>query len=289
MYKKILTIAFFISISGCEFIKKIITRKEKTQIKLIARVHDKYLYLEDIKDLVPKRGSSIDSSFIVGTYVDDWIKKQLMLNTAKHELEIDQADMERRLQNYKYQLIIYEYAKKFIKLNLDTVISESEIQNYYQEHLKDFELKQNIIKSIFLKIPHEVPVISKIKSLLLSEKEGSIELLKSYAFSYASMFSFEDSTWVDFDNLILNTPFYDEIPNQVQTLKRRKFIETSDSTSVYYIKIKDYKIEDQISPLAFVRNQIINTIINKRKIELQVKHEDDIYQNAKKNKEYEVY
>jgi hypothetical protein len=44
-----------------------------------------------------------------------------------------------------------------------------------------------------------------------------------------------------------------------------------------------------VSPLEFVKEDIKNIILNKRKVELARKLEDDVYENAAKRKDFEVF
>jgi peptidyl-prolyl cis-trans isomerase SurA len=58
---------------------------------------------------------------------------------------------------------------------------------------------------------------------------------------------------------------------------------------LYFLKIDAYKISDNVSPLEFVKHDIKNIILNKRKVELAKKLEDDVYENAAKRKDFEVF
>jgi len=44
-----------------------------------------------------------------------------------------------------------------------------------------------------------------------------------------------------------------------------------------------------VSPLEFVLQDIKNIILNKRKVELAKKLEDEVYENAAKRKDFEVF
>jgi hypothetical protein len=88
--------------------------------------------------------------------------------------------------------------------------------------------------------------------------------------------------------LIQSTPLA-SIPNQEQYLKTNKYVETSDQNFEYFLYIKEYKIADQISPLEFVRDDIKEIIVNKRKIELANQLESDIYSEAQTNNDFEIY
>ena len=58
---------------------------------------------------------------------------------------------------------------------------------------------------------------------------------------------------------------------------------------LYFLKIDAYKISDNVSPLEFVKQDIKNIILNKRKVELARKLENDVYENAAKRKDFEVF
>ncbi|MEJ0030644.1 MAG: hypothetical protein WDO15_09865 [Bacteroidota bacterium] len=61
-------------------------------------------------------------------------------------------------------------------------------------------------------------------------------------------------------------PHLPEIPNKVQFLKSNPYYETSDAESMYFFKVDEYKISDNVSPMEFVRAEIKNIILNKRKV-----------------------
>ncbi len=102
------------------------------------------------------------------------------------------------------------------------------------------------------------------------------------------MYSLEDSIWIRFDDLIKNTPLAG-LPNKVDFLNKTNYTEFSDDLSLYFLKINEYKISNDISPLEVVYDQIRNIIINKRKVALAKNLEEDIYERAKNNEEFEIY
>jgi hypothetical protein len=97
-----------------------------------------------------------------------------------------------------------------------------------------------------------------------------------------------DSTWIVFDELVKNSPMV-EIPNKIQFLKAYPYYETSDDSYLYFLKVNKYRISDNISPLEFVKDDIRNIILNKRKVDLAKKLEDDVFNNAAREKDFEVY
>src|SRR5690625_6757306 len=65
----------------------------------IASVSDKYLYYEDIKDILPKSADKTDSAAIINTYINRWALEQLLLGQAKLNLPIRSEEHTSELQS----------------------------------------------------------------------------------------------------------------------------------------------------------------------------------------------
>ncbi len=281
-------IIVWITIS-CDFIKIKKEPEEGEPVrKPVARVGNSYLYQDELIGLAPTDVSGEDSVARVTAYVNSWIRKQLVINEAMKNIDIDELEVERKVLDYRYSLIAYEYQNYYIKQNLDDSVSDKEIEAYYKERLDNFILKQNIIQGLYIKVPKSAPRTKKVKDLMYSKKAKDHEELKSYCISFSAAYHLGDSSWIEFDKLVFNSPL-SEIPNKVQFLRSYNYYETTDNDFLYFLKIDSYKISDNVSPLEFVKQDIKNIILNKRKVELARKLEDDVYENAAKRKDFEVF
>ncbi len=274
-------------LAGCDFFRP---KSDSTADgeKVVARVHDQYLYLKDLAELLPQGINAEDSGRMADRYIRSWVRKQLLISEAARKIELDQQELERKVQDYRYSLMIYEYEKQYVGKHLDRSVSEEEVQQYYENNKDNFQLKQNIIRGLFVKVPVNAPKLNNLREFMPLNKAGDREKVKSYAYRFATDYMLDDGVWVNFDELIMNTPLAG-IPNKVQWLKNNKYAETSDEEYVYFLKIQDYKITDEISPLEFVRDQIETIIVSRRKTELASRLEEEIYENARKNNAFEVY
>ena len=260
---------------------------ENPNIKPIARAHDQYLYLSDLEGLIPSDISKTDSANLIQRYVKSWINKQLVIAEASDKLNLGEVEIERKVLDYRYALIIHEYQKLYINEKLEKEITPGEVEDYYVENKDNFQLRQNIIKCRYVKLAREAPKIGVFKRLFISDNEKQLEELKSYCYQYASTFHL-DSTWVNFDDVIENTPMV-TIDNKIQFLRRTGYYETTDDNYQYFLRITDYKISDEISPLEWVYDDITRIIINKRKVELAKELEEGIYERAVQNSDFEIY
>ena len=276
-----------LAVQSCDLIR--MKRDEATDRKPLARVNGTYLYQDELTGLTnSKNTSKEDSVSRVMAYINSWIRKQVLINEAMKNIDINEAEVERKVLEYRYSLIGYEYQNYYIKKNLNDSVSNEDIDNYYKEHRDNFILKKNIVRGTFIKVPKEAPKTNRIKELMLSSKEKDMEELRSYCLSFSSAYHLYDSSWIEFDKLTANSPMA-EIPNKIQFLKTYPYYETGDTQSLYFLKIDEYKISDNVSPVEFVKEDIKNIILNKRKVELAQKLEQEVYENAVTRKDFEIY
>jgi hypothetical protein len=283
-----LSLVGMLLLSGCDLIqfKKETTTQDPERIP-VARVNRAFLYKDELAGIVPIGATQEDSTVRMEAYINSWIRKQLLLQEAARKIDINEAEVERKILDYRYSLIAYEYQAFYIKQNLDTAISAPEIEQYYKDNLDNFILKQNIVRATFIKVPKTAPRTNKIKDLIFSTKEKDQDELKSYCLSFSTAYHLVDSTWMVFDELVKNSPLV-EIPNKIQFLKANPYYETSDDAYQYFLRVKEYRISDNISPLEFVRDDIRTIILNKRKVALAKQLEDEIYNTAILEKEFEI-
>jgi hypothetical protein len=289
-YHNILIAIALIVLSGCEYInlKQFTEEEEEEERVVVATVGNSTLYLDDLKGIVNKDASSADSANLMNRYVNSWVRKQLLISEASEQINFDLPSIDRKVLDYRYALMVHEYKKFYVDQHLDTAISSKEIQNYYEENKDNFELKQNIIRGYFIKITKDAPKLNRLEKLVNSKKKDDFTELKSYCFRFADTYFLEDSIWINFDEVIKNTPFV-SVTNKVEFLKSNNYVEEEDEQFKYLLKIKEYKISDQISPLEFVRNDIEQIILNKRTVALANELEENVFKKATKSEKYEIY
>ena len=254
----------------------------------LARVYNQYLYKSDLERVFPGIMDANDSSKRTEQYIQNWISKQLMVAEAEAHPSYNKAEIDSKVLDYRYDLIVHNFVEALVKKQLNTAVSDEEIQHYYQKHQEDFLLKYNIVKGKFIRLPKDVPELTKIKSLINSNKKQDLAELKAYCAQYAKDYSLDTSIWMKWDEIIKGTRF-NKASNKTKLIKNCKFIESKEDKFVCYFKIDAYKTLHDVPPLEFVKNQIVNLIVHQRKINLAKKLEEDILQNAKANNKYTIY
>ncbi len=255
--------------------------------KVIARAFNKYLNLEDIRNIVPKGTSKSDSITIIRNFVENWVQQQVVLKKANDNLDDENKNVEVKLEEYRNSLITYIYERELIRQKLDTIISEIDIEKYYNDNANNFQLKDNIIKVIYFKIPKNAPKIDKVRNWYRSENTKERKQLEEYCYQFATNYYFNEEEWLLFDDLLKKVPI--ETYDKEQFLKNNRFIEIPDSNAVYFVNIKGFKIKESLSPLSFEKENIRNLIINKRKLDLINGMQKAAYENALKENEVEIW
>ena len=283
-HRSLYTLLYLTFFLGCDYLNK----NQIPTSQSIARVGDNYLYAQDVVKDMPVGLSVLDSGRLVDKYIDDWIKKQLLIIKANEELSINAINIDRKVEDYRYALIMHEFEKIYIGSHLNMQVTQEEIESYYLERSENFLLKQNIVQCIFAKIPISAPNITQIRRNIRNFPNTDIQDIKDYCYQFADLSFLDDSIWIGLDELVINTPLA-ALQNKTQFLEKTIYSETRDTSYIYLFRIVKYKISDQIAPLEYVKEDIENIIINKRKLALKKELHETIYEEALKTKKFEVY
>lgn len=279
-FRLLLLLAIFLAV-GCKN-----TDEQPKRIPL-AKVHDKFLYDTDVKDLFISNVSKEDSVTIVKNYIDEWVKKQLLLSKAELNLINEDKDIEKQVDDYRSSLLIFKYKQGLINQKLDTVVTDQEIEEYYKDYSANFILNHNIVKVLFLMISKEAPEIDKVKTWYKSSNEENLSRLEDYCYQYATKFDDFNNEWVPFSNLLIELPI--NIDDQERYLRYNKNIETEDDLFYYFVKINDYSLKSTVQPVEYAKLKIKSIILNKRKFTFIEELENKVYNDALNHNEFIIY
>lgn len=270
--------------SACNLIPGL---KPKKEGKSVARVFDSYLYESDLAGLVPAGTSAKDSLEITGNYINNWIRQELLLHQAEANLSDEQMNVEKQVELYRNSLVIFQYESELVKQKLDTNISMQEIEEYYTKNQANFQLHENILRASFISVSKNSPMAPKFRQLLRSEKPADRDKLVELCQQYAAGFQLNDADWISFADFATKVPV--QVSDQLEFLAKNPYFEVQDSSFQYFVRVKEYKIKESVSPLSFEVPNIRAILLNKRKSEMLSKMEDDLYQAALRKKNFEIY
>lgn len=278
-FSLIISLALF---SSCSYFQK-----KGPEAKPVAKVLDTYLYVTDLQGLVPKGSSKDDSLSIVRKYIDQWTHEQILIQQAENNLDKKQLDINKQLEDYKNSLIIYAYEQELVRQKLDTNVSDDEIQKYYDDNKKDFELKNDIVKIAYVKVAKNAPNMDKLKGWLASTDPKDRDKLSKYCYQFAQNFFLNDDVWLMFDDVLKEVPIQTANPDLF--LQNNRFVQLADSANAYFLNIKGYMIKNSTSPLSFEKENIRKIVLNKRKMDLIEEMKKNLYDQAISHNKITVY
>lgn len=253
----------------------------------VARVFENYLYPSDLEKVIPSGTNSQDSMLLAKRYTETWVKDMLMQHRAEESLSEEQMDFETQIEEYHRSLLIYTYRQNLLQQKMDTLVSEREINSYYEENSKNFVLNKNVIKGTFIKVPLSAPNQDQLRRWSWNNREQDLDQLEKYCVSYAEKYSDFNDTWVDFSSIREQLPR--RISNPVAYLNSYRNIEHSDSLYRYLVHISDHLTEGEVAPVEMVSDDIINIILNKRKIKFIKDLEHRVYTDGVSRNQFEIY
>lgn len=261
LFRFVLLFCIVISFSSCESLSS-----KKTDIKdCIVTYKDDCLDKKEIQAITEYYNKS-DSERIAKQYARDWIINAKLYEEAEKTIVPDEAEIQKLVTGIKKQYFITEYLKKYVQENMDTAVTNKEILMYYQQHKDAFKLTNNIAQIFYVKLNDNEQEINEYKKLLFSNKKSKSEDLRKFVVAKASSYFIEDSVWLKWDDILKEMPVlktYD-----INYLPKGKTIEWKDGTYYYYIKIIDYKVKNEYSPVVYEKEKIKKIILDDRKNKL---------------------
>jgi hypothetical protein len=253
--------------------------------RVIASVNENDLLLSQVLKEMPNQIE--DSTFFVEKYMNDWIRKQLMIYHAEINLSSDIQNYEKQIEDYRASLLIYAYQQELINQNFDTSISCTQVESYYNQYKDEFKLSKNIFKGRFIVVEKSAPQLKNLNKWYKSDKESSILDLTDYCQQFAKEYYLEDDKWQYFS--VFNNKLPEYIQQEDYFLENTKGVVFEDENLKYYVFVKDFKINGSVSPLELEQDKIRNVLLNKNKIEYLMQLEDELYQNGLALKKIKIY
>ena len=277
----VIGIAFLLLLAGCDYFQK--SSKEV----VLAECYGKYLFESDLQGVVPEGASIMDSIQLVNTFIDSWVRRQVLIHQAENNLNKEQLGLEKQLDEYRNSLVIYAYESQLIEQKLDTVVSEDEIAEYYNQNKENFQLRNTMVRVAYVILDSGCKQRADFQKLMSDPDTLLLQNIDVQATYYAVKSFLDVDQWVRLDELTNIIPI--QIFNAESFLKRNKFVCFDLNDYIYMVRFVDYLLEESISPIEMERDNIKSVILAQRKQALIEKMRTAIYDKARREHAFEVY
>jgi hypothetical protein len=276
-------LCLLLSLNSCDYFKP------KESKKAIARVGNKTLYLEDVLFPESKFQSEEDSLLYLQNKVDQWALEELTFQKATFNLPQEQQNEYDQMANrYKVELYSKAYKDALIERRIKASFSEEDIIEYYSTHKQNFRLNEVLLQLRYLHLNPNLKDLDKIKTSFQSFTIEDQVFLETRKLEYRNYQS-NDSVWIRASDVLKDIPLIGNKISKEEFINQKKFLELSDSTSLFLVKINDVLLPNDVAPLTYIKPTIEQILTNRLKFEVQKEIEKELIKDGIKNNEFEIY
>ena len=260
---------------------------QKSKEVVVAECYGKYLYASDLQGIVPENTATLDSIQRVNSFIDSWIQRQVLIHQAEVNLGKKGLDLEKQVEEYRNSLVIYAFESQLINQKLDTVVSEDEIAEFYEQNKEDFQLRTTMVRVAYVILKDDCKQMATFEKLMHDKDTLMLQNLDVLATYYAEKSYLDVDHWMRLDELTNIVPI--EILNPESFLKRNRFVSLDSDDFTYMVRFEEYLLEESISPLAMQHDNIRSIILTQRKQRLIERMKTAPLEKAKKEHAYTKY
>ena len=272
----------FLMLAACNL------RPAPTEANPLARVNDAFLFETDIDFSFVKGQSESDSIIYVQNIINNWATTQLLIDGANLNLTKEtQTEFEQLVQQYKSDLYTSAYVEALVNKNLDTSITDQELDEVYSSNKQLFVLKEDLLKMRYVNVNSKLSNLEEVKKRFKRFNAEDKTRLDSISIQFNS-FYLKDSIWIKSEQAISKINPLQLGFNKV-LLKKPNFIQLKDSLGLYLMQINEVLERGNQAPMQYVLPTLKQIVINNRKLKLIKQLKSDIVNDAIKNKKFEIY
>ena len=253
----------------------------------VARVGENYLFQSDLQDQIGPRYNG-DSLQIANRLVDDWAEQLLYLKKAEINLSsTEKKRLDKLVRTYRNDLYVKTYKDKAIQSQLDSLVEQAEIQDYFVKNKTNFRTNKDLLRGRYVRVRNENYNLRKIRRSLRSFNDVDKVFLDSIALQFTT-YSMNDSIWVQASQFFNRLPLISE-RRYKNFLKNNTFFELQDSLEVYLVVIEEVVLRNDLAPMEYVMPTLKQILVNKRKLELMRQFDREIIEEGLLQNTYERY
>lgn len=254
--------------------------------EIVAEAGSAKLKRADLDMVIPGGISPEDSARLAKQFINTWALDQIFLERAEQQLSKAEMDVTKELEAYRRSLLKFRYEQLYINERLDTLVTDDEVQEYYETHKDRFVLQRPVVKARFIRIAEDSPVLKTIKKKMSSDEAEDILEADSLAFSSAYRFATWNNAWIDAATLARE--FGQESASVLASMKTG-WIERTDTSGISDIAyISEITPKGEMSPIEYSTPFIKDMIISARKQSLITSLERDLLEDARVNGQFVI-
>lgn len=254
---------------------------------VVARYGKHRLFRSELESVIPPGTEPGDSANLAKRYIETWAADLIYEDAAGKSLSKKDLDISEQMEIYRRSLVKYRYEQKFVNERLDTLVSEMEINDYYEENKERYVLSFPIVKARMVKIGADSPRFDEIRQML-SDGPGEdgaqfTEMMTAHCDRYTDF----AGKWIDIT--VLAEEFNVDYGTLLALMNNSAVRYSNADGTLTYAYIVDYMRSGMIPPVEYCESIIRDVIVNSRKQALINGLERDLLNDARSNGKFVIY
>lgn len=251
--------------------------------ELLAEVGESRLYFKDLKYIFSTIGPGQDSSILIKSYIESWVRDQAFALEAGRNLS-DDPGIERKVETYRNSLVRHEFESRILNERLDTAINQRELVAFYRDNPDQFVSPQLYFRTRLAGFPANHSHVWRLRNQLY-DPETKNEAIEDLLDSNDGHWLINPNSWITIGEL------NSVINNQVS---RENIIPGFELTYLnndyrYFLKVTEVVNEGDILPKEMVENKIRQLIILNRRNQLLAGLRNEVYEREMRNNNVKIY
>jgi hypothetical protein len=264
-------LCFFWGLLGCE---------PKQEREIVAQFQGQQLSQAELALHMPDSLSPKDSARLSKDYIKQWKQEVALAETAKDSLRNYQGIVEPRLQAYKRQILIHQLQQHVVAQRLDTAISRTVLEEYYNKHVQEFQAKRPYFNYYYVGTANfDTP---QLRKRLPSDKAKDHLRVEEWCQQHADQYKVNDR----YEGIEKVKALQEHFPaRRLLNLPAGHPVIVNKAVRngtpvLHFFYMKDRIPKGKPKPLAMVAGQIKTLILNQRKQQLLAKFRKQVVDNA---------
>lgn len=219
-----------------------------------------------------------DSLRAAESYTEQWVRRQVRAREATRVFSGEIQEVERMVEEYRTSLLVSRLEQNYLSTRLDTLVSDSVVKAYYDEHREEFVMDRTIVKGRIVRLPDSYRQSVKLFNLMgkkgAEEQQDFLDLCEK---NNLELYTFD--SWVDFDEFLSYLPVRRGKSNEA-LLSKSKIHEMADADSKYFIEVSAVLKKGERAPYERVAETVRRMLYGRRRSELLQNFSDSLYSVA---------
>lgn len=247
---------------------------------VLASAYGQELHISELTEHLIQAETASDSQFIISRHVDGWLMDRIMYKKATQQIKSNSAVSD-KIDAYKRSLYIYELENQILSEELNSDITNADIDTFYSKYSNDFILKEKISRLLYVKIPASMDN----ETFTTFWQTEDLPAIKKYLSDVNTLVLLDDKKW--YPHSTIQSVIPKKLINKINFNKEENY-SLDIAPTKYYVKILETIKANESAPVSYVENDIRDRIMHERSEKILRDKRQVFFQESIKNKNISI-